>query len=81
MGREFFKGTVDSWQEHNRPSSRRQYESVWAAFVHFLNIMDVQVMSEETVCAFLRYFFFVRGLSPKRVTSYKTGIAKPVLIA
>ena len=78
MHQEFSEGTVESWQGTHRTSSWRQYESVWAAFVHFLRTRKVASMSREVVASFMRHLFDDKKLAPKTIQSYKVGLTRPL---
>ena len=65
----FSKNALGTGQKTYRPSSKRQYELVWALFIYFLQLRDVIYIDIKTIGSFLCYLI-VRQLSLETVVSY-----------
>ena len=63
-----------------RRSTEGQYQSIWGTFCSFLRSLDPPWVSQETILSFLRYLFFDRKLAPSTVSSYRSALAKPLLL-
>ena len=76
----FNEAAADVYLRSHRPSSTKQYQSVWRKFLSFIsrNGFSFQDTSVGTVCNFLTYESTINNLQYRTISGYRSALKHPL---
>ena len=76
----FYEATADVYLRSYRPSSTKQYQSVWRKFLSFLSKNGFSLLDTSVgiVCNFLTYESTINNLQYRTVSGYRSALRHPL---
>ena len=77
---QYSQASAEDMIQYLRPSSQRQYNSVWNAWRDHFKESGSNEVKAESILSFLRSMFHERGLATNTLWSYKAALKLPMLL-